>query len=430
MYSGDKTCSGQIDSLARIQTLKRWLLSIALFNLFLVALIGLVLRGFPLFSYGGINYHFLLHGHSHFAFGGWIMPVLLWLIISYFPEVCYRIGYRHWRNITLTILISAYGMLLSFPVQGYAPVSIGFSTISVIAGFYMAILLWKATKRESNTSSKFLRAGLFYFVLSSLGPFATGPLVALGKTGSVLYADVIYFYLHFQYNGWFSFAIFSLLYALMEKAGGGKRGNKAFLLFQYGCAPSYFLSTLWSHPPLIFYIAGGIGALLQLIGIYYLLLDAVRMKESHRFLKGLMRLGFAALAFKCFLQLLSAFPFIADLAYGARNFIIAYLHLVLLGFISLFAFGLILHIKRELLNKGFTMALQLFIFSLVTTESLLVLQAFSSYFNFELPHYQAWLFSFSCFFPLAAFLAWFFPVAQRLNKKKAKTTPFLAAIQQ
>src|SRR5439155_12829893 len=126
-------------------------------------------------------------------------------------------------------------------------------------------------------------------------------------------------------------------------------------------------------------------------------------------------LGFAALALKCFLQLLSAFPFIAAMAYGARNFIIAYLHLVLPGFISLISFGLVLHIKRDLLNKGFTMALQLFIFSLVTTESLLVLQAFSAYFNFALPHYQAWLFCFSCFFPLAAFLAWFLPVAKGLN---------------
>ena len=108
-------------------------------------------------------------------------------------------------------------MLIAFPLQGYEAVSICFSTLSIIAGYYLAIIVWKAIGRLPHSMPlQFLKWGLFYFVLSSLGPFATGPLIAMGKTGSALYYDVIYFYLHFQYNGWFVFAILSLFYQYME----------------------------------------------------------------------------------------------------------------------------------------------------------------------------------------------------------------------
>src|SRR5690349_1019410 len=118
-------------------SLQQIILKLAFFNLFLVASLGLLLRSFS-FNDIPLNYKFLLHAHSHFAFGGWIMPLLIWLILRYFPEYSARVGSVHWRNITGIIFFSAYGMLSSFPFQGYGVISIIFSTLSIISGFYLA----------------------------------------------------------------------------------------------------------------------------------------------------------------------------------------------------------------------------------------------------------------------------------------------------
>src|SRR6188474_1235190 len=122
-----------------IERLQRLLFGCAFVNLFIVASLGLFLRSFPFISSFPLEYKNILHGHSHFAFGGWVMPALLGLLIKCFPELKERIAYRHWRNISFLLLFSAYGMLLSFPLQGYRVVSILFSTLSIASGFYLAI---------------------------------------------------------------------------------------------------------------------------------------------------------------------------------------------------------------------------------------------------------------------------------------------------
>jgi hypothetical protein len=64
---------------------KKWL-QFSLFNLFLVALLGLTLRYKIAFSLPFIDQQFLLHGHSHFAFAGWVTQALMTLLIGYLSE--------------------------------------------------------------------------------------------------------------------------------------------------------------------------------------------------------------------------------------------------------------------------------------------------------------------------------------------------------
>src|SRR3954466_12880684 len=86
-----------------LQSLKHLLLKISVLNLAIVAIVGVVLRCYPIMSVP-FNYGFLLHGHSHFAFGGWVMPILLWMILHYFPLLAQKVPFRHWRNISLMLL--------------------------------------------------------------------------------------------------------------------------------------------------------------------------------------------------------------------------------------------------------------------------------------------------------------------------------------
>ena len=100
--------------------------------------------------------------------------------------------------------------------------------------------------------------------------------------------------------------------------------------------------------------------------------------------------------------MLSSFSSIAMLAYQNRNFIIAYLHLVLIGFISVFVFAAILNITStsRLMYKGIV----LFLFAFISTELLLVLQA-GGYLHFlSTRSYLQLLFGLSVLFPAGLFL--------------------------
>ncbi len=395
------------DSYYSLENLKKQTTRLAFFNLFLAAILGVALRSYPLFPISFPSYKNLLHTHSHFAFGGWVMPVLFVLILKYFPGLTSRIALRHLKNISALLLFSAYGMLLSFPFQGYAAVSISFSTLSILAGFYMAFVFWKASgKNNSETSVLFLKAGLVFLVLSAIGPFATAPLIAMGKAGSTLYYNAIYFYLHFQYNGWFTFAILAVLYKMLERKNLDTHGKLVYYLFTIACVPAYFLSTLWSHPPAVFYIIALAAAVLQVIATFFLLKDIRQLKWKKKFIGRVFKTAILFFVLKNTLQLLSAVPGVADLAYTHRNFIIAYLHMVLLGSISAFALAAILKGNEFFITSSMKKGILLFCISFLATEVLLVLNAAGINIAFAGLSYSQLLLLFSLCFPIGSFLIW------------------------
>ncbi|MFL5808534.1 MAG: hypothetical protein ACJ749_03380 [Flavisolibacter sp.] len=391
-----------VDQERSIYSLQQLLIRLAFINLFIVALIGLTLRSYPFFHIP-FSYKNLLHGHSHFAFGGWIMPLLIWLITRYFPELCAGVPFKHWRNIVFMIFFSAYGMLASFPFQGYGPVSISFSTISVLAGFYLAWVIWRSSKQERQiTSVRFLNAGLFYLVLSSIGPFATGPLAALGYAGTPLYFNAIYFFLHFQYNGWFSFVILAVLVKILEEKQLAKNANSSFILLHLACIPTFFLSILWNHPGHLFNLIGGLAALIQIAAFIFLIPNLRSLNTGKNLINLLIRLALFGFIIKLVLQLASAFPLVADIAFLNRNFIIAYLHLVLVAFVSLSGIAFVLKLEPSLLSTQMKAGISIFIFSSITSEVLLITEPIGRYLNFSIPFLPNLLFYFSCFFPVSA----------------------------
>jgi hypothetical protein len=376
-----------------LEKLQFRLLRLAFLNLLIISAIGLLVRSLPFISHFPLEYKNLLHGHSHFAFGGWVMPALLALVIKYFPELSRKVHYTHWKNISILMMGSAYGMLLSFPVQGYKAVSITFSTLSIAAGYYLAIVLWKALKEvEIKVSHSFIKWGLFYMAISAIGPFATGPLIAMGKQSTPIYFDSIYFYLHFQYNGLFTFFIMAMVYKRLEVMGKGMYGNKVFTLLNMACIPTYALSVIWNQPSIVFNIIGGVGAALQLIAVFYFLQDASDaglLKKGHLLLK----LSLIAFTVKVLLQLASALPYFALLGYHQRNLVIAYLHLILLGFVSLFIFSRVFDGVQ--LNKQSGLGYSFFLFGFITTELLLVFSPFV-----DIPNITGLLLLFTLFFPV------------------------------
>jgi hypothetical protein len=107
------------------------------------------------------------------------------------------------------------------------------------------------------------------------------------------------------------------------------------------CVPAYALSTLFARPGLFFNVIGGLAAAIQLIAMGLLFKDLLRIAPTlaPKFsptAKRMSLLIFAGLIVKSLLQLLSAHPDIAVMAYELRPVVIAYLHLVLVGVITFF----------------------------------------------------------------------------------------------
>ena len=114
------------------------LVIICLINFFVAAVMGLALR-FSFIESIGLNYRYLTHAHSHVAMLGWVYLMLFTLIVYYFiPNKKPIYNQLFWLT-----EISVIGMMVSFPIQGYATISILFSTLHIFCSYYFVYLIWK-----------------------------------------------------------------------------------------------------------------------------------------------------------------------------------------------------------------------------------------------------------------------------------------------
>jgi len=257
-------------------SLRKWL-SIAFFNLMLVAILGCLLRYKIAYSLPFLDQKFILNAHSHFAFSGWVTQALMTLMVKFLSDKTNSDAFRKFRWILWANLISAYGMLLTFPFQGYATGSIIFSTTSVFSGYAFAFTYWKElNKIPSSVEILFFKSAVFFNVLSSAGTFTLATLMVSGSSFQNLYVASIYFFLHFQYNGWFLFGCMGLLCSSLIRHGIPQQKLKlAFYLFVSACIPAYLLSALWIPMPMWVYMLVAIAGIAQLVA-WGIMLQAIR----------------------------------------------------------------------------------------------------------------------------------------------------------
>lgn len=314
---------------------------VPLYFLVIASCIGLILRYHFIHPISWLIFPYWLHAHSHLMFLGWVMNVLyLAFVTNYVPATNTR-----YKKLFVFLQLNLLGMMIAFPLQGYGLFSITFSTLHTMGIALFTYWLYQDTKHQPISTSLWLvRKSLLFFLLSAVGPFTLGPLMATGLAQSPWYYSAIYFYLHFQYNGVFVLGCMSLLFYYLEQRGFSFHAQTAVLSFRLlvaGTILTYALSVLWTSPGVWVNITGGIGALIQLASLYYFwrTLQPVlpQLKESvPRISYYFLYCVWLAYLLKLLLQLLSAWPAIALLAYGNRSYIIAYLHLVLIGVVTFF----------------------------------------------------------------------------------------------
>ncbi len=363
----------------------QWL-RIAFFNLLLVAFIGLVLRYKIAFSLPFIDQKHLLHAHSHFAFSGWVTQLLMTLLVASLGKQKGKDQFKRYKWMLYANLFTAYGMLIFFAFQGYGFSSILFSTLSIIVSWIFAVIYWKDLNRllVKKISTNWYKAALLMNAVSALGAFALAFMMANKIIHQNWYLLSVYFFLHFQYNGWFFFACMGLL---LERIGEllpkGPHMEKVFWFFAAACIPAYFLSALWLDLPGWFYMVIVLSALVQLVAWYMLVRYMVSIRS---FLnaglsvtaKWLMGLSAIALSIKLFLQLFSTLPALSELAFGFRPIVIGYLHLILLGVISLFLIGYTVAEKLLPSGKLVLNGIAIFTVGVIVNEVFLMIQGLTA----------------------------------------------------
>ncbi len=349
------------------------MISLAFF--LLAAALGVFLRFLYVFDIS-VDYRYIVHTHSHIALLGWVYIGLTTLLYKLYLKKS-NVG-KGYRNIFWFTQFTLLGMLFSFPFQGYALFSITFSTLFLFASYWFTWFFIKniPEKFKNTKSYKCIKISLWYMVISSIGPWALGAIMSTLGADSIWYRLAIYFYLHFQYNGWMILALFGLLIFILENQKvsiSNSDFNGFFWAINLGIILSFFLSVLWTKPASIYYILGGVGSLLQ--GIAFLIFIKLLIKSRtvvsnifSGFQKKLLRTVGILLLIKFLLQIASAFPYVANLATTILDFTIAYLHWTFLGVVSISLFIFLDYFKLiKIPKKGY----YIYLFGFALTEILI-----------------------------------------------------------
>ena len=170
-----------------------------------------------------------------------------------------------------------------------------------------------------------------------------------GMQATPWYYGSVYFFLHFQYNGAFLFCLFGMLFKILELSGVDiSWANKSLPLLVPGVIMGFALTLLgFEISTWILVIAVG-GAVFSFMGMIMLAQKFVMQRNSilSAFSPGIARvfaiLSFFSFILKTFLQSVSVFPFLSSWVFSDRNLVIAWLHLVLIGMVTLGLFSIMI----------------------------------------------------------------------------------------
>lgn len=332
-----------------------------------------------------INYTFLLHAHSHVAMLGWAYLLIYVLLVHFFIPKEKQKNPIYNRLFWFTEF-SVIGMMVSFPIQGYALFSIIFSTLHILSSYVFCWLVWRDGDRGKSGDQKLLLTALFFMFFSTLGVWCLGPAVkTLGKQ-SDLYQIAIQFFLHFQFNGWFLFAVLALFLKQFKEQIQHNVFKKFFVLLIIGTFLTLAFPISWYIKNEILVGINTLGVLLQAVAFFcfFRIVKSQRsiFKTLNKNAKIVYAMALCSLSLKIGIQLLVLMPDIALFSHQIRNFVIGFIHLTTLGIITGFLFGILIQNKflREhsnVLNLG----VKSFVLGYITTEILLFLQGGMYYFN-------------------------------------------------
>ncbi|AYM99146.1 hypothetical protein [Chryseobacterium sp. 3008163] len=372
-------------------------LKICVFNFFVVSAVGVMMRYNMAFSLSGFNHKFMQESHSHFAFYGWVSAGIFLFVTKYLSENFKKINLAKYQYLMIYNQIGSYGMLFTFLYGGYFWLSIVFASIALFTGFAYFIFLLIDTKSNENPEIIWLKSGAFFATFSAIGIFGLAYFSSKKEEFDVLFRASTYFYLHYQYNGFFLFSCIGLLLISLKKIGieiKEKLNKTIFYLLFFGCFFGYGLSVLWIEMNSVLYGFFVLISVIQFFGAIPFLnwIRKTNIFKRQNFIQKLLLCVFGfAFILKFILQSLSVIPSLGIFAFSNINIVIAYLHLVLLMGVSLFLVWRILQNRMIKLNLVLKFSVLLMVFGIICNEFILALSGIFSIFYIPFLSSKYWL---------------------------------------
>ncbi len=376
-------------------TLSQKYFKYSVISLLIVAILGTLMRYKIAYSLPIFEQKNLLHAHSHFAFSGWISHILYCGMASIILKHVYS---RRYDILIIANLIFSVGMLIAFTIQGYKMISIMFSTATILISILFAIQFIIDWRKISgyHPSRSWSIAAVLLNVLAAGGPLFLAFMIMTKTTNHNNYLGSVYYYLHFEYNGWFFFAAIAMIVQNLKSRL--KLLEKHFVFLVIATVPTFFLSILWANIPTWLFVVTiactflQFGVWIQMLKVYFPQIKTYLISNYPQWVSLLCYTAILAITIKFLLQSISVIPSLSQLVFGIRPIIIAYLHLVLLGVYSLFLISYLVIKNYVTVNTTFRNGAMVFLIGVLLNELLLGIQGFAAFAYIPISHVNDMLF--------------------------------------
>ena len=314
---------------------KSWIAA-CLINFLIASLMGVALRLSNVVALG-FDYSKLIHAHSHTAMLGWVYLMLFGLFVHYFVP---KEKTKKYDRLFWLTQIAVVGMMISFPIQGYALFSILFSTLHIVLSYVFCYRIWKDNTVVFLPVKLLLHSALAFMILSTLGAWSLGIIANVEGKDSPLYLTAIQFFLHFQFNGWFVFGVLAIFCNVIFKREI-QPDRMLFNVFYFSLLLStivtFALPLSWHFSSAWFSYFNIAGVFAQLFAVICFMVMIQKALTNHAS-KWLLIAALFSLVVKTVLQIVTIIPAFAKASHSVRTFTVGFIHLGMLGVITGFLF--------------------------------------------------------------------------------------------
>ncbi|HEX9076472.1 MAG TPA: cbb3-type cytochrome c oxidase subunit I, partial [Anaerolineae bacterium] len=309
----------------------------------------------PMFSFTA-----LMHAHSHVAYFGWASLSIMGAIIAHLRDGFGLTAIPNERTISINLMLIVATTLAAwagFTLQGYAPLSITVSSINVIWWYVFAWILlraWQQRTRSPDLPMQYFLAATIFMVVSSVGAWTRAAMIGFQVSDALATDGAVYFYLHTFTEGWLVLGAMGIVYWLLPRLAGRPVLNERLARVQLGLTvilllPTFLVELYADGLPEPWNYIGGIFQILMTIPnvlFVYNIVHALRIRRSQSLVSRFIEWSVLAFLVKAVFDVARAFEPVA-LALGGRQSVVGYLHLTLLGFVSLVLMAMVYELTGQ-----------------------------------------------------------------------------------
>lgn len=334
--------------------------SAGIWHLALTSFIAAVVTGF-VFRYGLISplpewlqLQNVRHAHSHLMFFNWATPVPLLLITGYLVRRSGS-GFPYLGHVLRGLLILGGLVYPFFLIWGYQPVSIGTASIPVsvivsgfvMIGWYLFIAGYFSIRRNLDTDLPllFYDSSLLLLVVSSLGAWGVAVLQFTDVTNPLYMKSMTHFFLTCFTEGWCVLVVLGVIYEQLEIKETKINPNWLVLPIILGVPLTFPMGMSHGLLTEALETSARLGMLVVGLGLSINLWVIIKHGKIGIRTGWALPVGFLMLKV---LSQLGAVVAPTALWTGEHNLRILYIHIVLLGFVTLGLFTVIADRNRSL----------------------------------------------------------------------------------